>query len=48
VAHPLNSAPASFAVFFFLVIASIGESLLRRYRGRILAQKDWDAKPASR
>jgi amino acid transporter len=47
--YTLKTAPASFAVFFsFLVIAAVAESLLRRYRGRILRQQDWDAKLASR
>jgi amino acid transporter len=49
VLYTLKTAPTSFAVFFlFLMAALVAESLLRRHRGRILAQRDWDAKPASR
>ena len=47
--YTLKTAPASFAVFFsFLVIALVAEGLLRRYRGRILRQQDWNANNASR
>ena len=48
VLYTLKTEPSSFAVFcVFLVIAIVAESLLRRYRGRILAQSERGAeKPA--
>jgi amino acid transporter len=44
IVYTARTTPSALAVFFsFLVIAFVAESLLLRYRGRILPQKDWGA-----